>query len=65
MSKTIVLKVISKHLDHVEGTPLMCYKFEIVFDQFTEGRQGELVQKYYAKDPLLTVGKMYAMDQII
>lgn len=50
-TKGLVVRVIEKEIDHVEGSPLMRYTFMVERDQTKLGRYGETITKYYAIDP--------------
>ena len=50
-TKGLVVRVIEKEIDHVEGSPLMRYTFTVMYDPTKLGRYGETITKYYAIDP--------------
>lgn len=63
MSVTIV-QVLKKEQDHFEGTPLMRYDLKIV-DSSTAGRIGEVITRYFAKDPLMKEGEVFNLEDAV
>lgn len=60
----IIARVIEKEADHVEGSPLMKYTFEVVSDLNKLCRYGERFTKYYGIDPRYSVGKVVTFERI-
>lgn len=62
IKRSIIVRVLEKEKSHIDGTPLMLYKFTVINDPNQDGRAGEIIHKYYGKDPFLNVGKLYALN---